>query len=161
MSRGARILIENVCYHIFNRGNQKQNIFLEDSDYEKFLQILKHYKKKYHFRLNAYCLMPNHFHLIIEIRKTNELAKIMQGLTQTYTVWFNNKYNKTGHLWQGRFKSMLIQKDKYLIDCLKYIELNPIRANIVSSPEDYSWSSWRERTLTKNKFNLIDQPKIT
>ena len=160
MPRVARILLDNACYHIINRGNQKQNIFQEEPDFEKYLEILRHYKKKYNFKLYAYCLMPNHIHLVIDIRKTSDLAKIMQGLTQTYTVWFNNKYNKVGRLWQGRFKSMLIQKDKYLIDCLQYIELNPVRADITSSPADYSWSSWQERTLTNNKFSLSDLPEI-
>jgi len=160
MPRVARILLDNACYHVINRGNQKQNIFQEEPDFEKYLEILRHYKKKYNFKLYAYCLMPNHIHLVIDIRKTSDLAKIMQGLTQTYTVWFNNKYNKVGRLWQGRFKSMLIQKDKYLIDCLRYIELNPVRADITSSPADYSWSSWQERTLTNNKFSLSDLPEI-
>jgi len=160
MPRTARILLNNVCYHIINRGNQKQNIFLEKLDFEKYLEILKHYKNKYNFKLYAYCLMLNHVHLIIDVRKTKDLAKIMQCLTQAYTVWFNNKYNKVGRLWQNRFKSMLIQKDKYLIDCLEYIELNPVRAKIVSSPVDYSWSSWQERMFAKNSFNLLDPPDI-
>jgi len=160
MPRSARVLLENSCYHIINRGNQKQSIFLEKLDFENYLEILKHYKNKYYFKLYAYCLMPNHIHLIIDVRKTNDLAKIMQGLTQVYSVWFNNKYNKVGRLWQGRFKSMLIQKDKYLIDCLIYIELNPVRANIISSPGEYTWCSWKERILVDNKFGLLDPPEI-
>ena len=160
MPRVARVLLNNACYHIINRGNQKQKVFLEESDFEKFLEILKHYKKKYNFRLYAYCLMPNHFHLIIDVRKTGDLAKIMQGLTQAYSIWFNNKYNNVGRLWQGRFKSMVIDKDKYLLDCLEYIELNPVRANIVSSPTSYSWSSWQERVLGKNEFKFLDLPEI-
>lgn len=164
MPRTVRILLEGACYHIINRGNQKQLIFLEKVDYERFLLILKHYKKKYKFKLFAYCLMPNHIHLIIEVNKADELAKIMQGVTQVYTLWFNKKYKKVGHLWQGRFKSMIIQKDKYLIDCLTYIELNPIRANLVSFPKDYPWSSCKERHFGTNsldtKRGLLDVPKI-
>ena len=160
MPRAKRILLDNVCYHIINRGNQKQKIFLENSDFEKYLEILKHYKKKYSFKLYAYCLMPNHIHLIIDIRKMGDLARMMQGLTQTYTACFNNKYNKVGRLWQGRYKSMLIQKDRYLIDCLEYIELNPVRANMVSYPGAYSWSSWQERMFAKDRFNLLDLPEI-
>jgi len=160
MSRIARVLLNNACYHIINRGNQKQKVFLEESDFEKYLEILKHYKRKYSFRLYAYCLMLNHIHLIIDVKKTGDLAKIMQGLTQAYSIWFNNKYNKVGRLWQGRFKSMVIDKDKYLLDCLEYIELNPVRANIVSSPASYPWSSWQERILGKNEFKLLDLPEI-
>lgn len=160
MPRTARVLLDNACYHIINRGNQKQKIFFEKLDFEKFLEILKHYKKKYNFKLYAYCLMPNHIHLIIDVRKTNDLAKIMQGLTQTYTIWFNHKHKTVGRLWQGRFKSMLIQKDRYLIDCLGYIETNPMRANLVSSPADYPWGSWQERILAKNGFGLLNIPEI-
>ena len=136
MSRSKRLLLKNVCYHIINRGNQKQKIFIEDVDFKKYLEILQHYKNKYYFKLYAYCLMPNHIHLIINIRKTGDLAKIMQGLTQTYSIWFNKKYTKVGRLWQGRFKSLVIQKDEYFIDCLKYIELNPVRANLTTSPSE-------------------------
>ena len=160
MPRTKRVLIKKACYHIINRGNQKQNIFLETSDYEKYLEILKHYKNKFKFKLYAYCLMPNHIHIIIDIKRTGDLAKIMQGITQTYTVWFNNKYDKVGRLWQGRFKSMVIQKDEYLFDCVKYVELNPIRAEITSFPIEYSWSSWRERTLTERNSTLLDTPDI-
>jgi len=99
--------------------------------------------------------MPNHIHLIIEVKKLNDLAKIVQGLSLTYTLWFNNKYDKVGHLWQGRFKNMIIQKDRYLIDCLNYIEYNPVRANLTLSPIDYQWSSWKCRTLN-TKSDLLD-----
>lgn len=155
MPRGPRLLISNACYHIIQRGNQKQNTFLENADFEKYLQILLHYKIKYGFKLYAFCLMPNHIHLIIELKKINDLSKIMQGVSLTYVLWFNKKYGKVGHLWQGRFKNMIIQKDRYLIDCLNYIEYNPIRAKLISSPLEYMWSSWKDRTLNTTS-NLID-----
>lgn len=160
MPRGARILLNNVCYHIINRGNQKQHIFLDDSDFEKYLQLLKHYKRKCGFKLFGYCLMPNHVHLILEPKQPGQLAKVMQVITQTYTAWFNNKYKKTGHLWQGRFKSMVIQKDNYFIDCVYYIEANPVRADLVPSPSDYLWSSYKERVFG-NKNGLLDFPDST
>lgn len=155
MPRTTRLLLSDVCYHIIQRGNQKQNIFLEEEDFKKYLQLLLHYKTKYKFKLYAYCLMPNHIHLIIEVKEENNLAKIMQGISLTYTLWFNKKYVKTGHLWQGRFKSGVIQKDRYLLDCLNYIEYNPLRANLTSSPVDYMWSSWKYRTLN-TKSSLLD-----
>jgi len=131
------------------RGNQKQYTFIEDEDFNKYLELLKHYKNKYYFRLYGYCLMPNHVHLIMEPKKPSTLGKIMQGLNLAYTIWFNKKYNKVGHLWQGRYKSNLIQNDKYMLNCIEYVELNPIRSNIRKSPFDYSWSSWNEVWGTK------------
>lgn len=104
--------------------------------------------------------MPNHIHLILEVSKGADLRKIMQCLNQTYTIWFNEKYKKVGHLWQGRYKSMVIQKNKYLLDCMQYVELNPIRANLVKSPFDYLWSSWQKR-LGCEQNDLIDTPTLT
>jgi len=155
MPRGPRILLDNVCYHIINRGNQKQNLFLGESDFEKYLQLLKRYKKKYAFKLFGYCLMPNHIHLILELKRPQSLSKLMQGITQTYTAWFNKKYKKVGHLWQGRFKSMIIQKDDYFMECTYYVEMNPVRKALTSSPMEYIWSSYRDRTLG-NKNGLLD-----
>jgi putative transposase len=160
MPRGKRLLIPNICYHVVQRGNQKQNIFRENADFEKYLQILSHYKKKYRFKVYAYCIMPNHIHLMVEVEKLNNLAKIMQGTSLTYTLWFNKKYGKVGHLWQGRFKSMAIQKDRYLIDCVNYIEYNPLRADLVKSPLDYIWSSWKNRTLGTKSLLLDPLPAL-
>jgi putative transposase len=141
------------------RGNQKQATFIEETDFMKYLDILRHYKRKYHFRLYGYCLMPNHVHLILEIKKSGDLSKVMQGLNQTYTIWFNEKYKKVGHLWQGRYKSKVIQKDKYMLECIAYVELNPLRANIANSPFDYHWTSWRPR-LGYIKDDLLDTPEL-
>jgi len=155
MPRGARILLHNVCYHVINRGNQKQVIFLENTDYEKFLQILKHYKKKYKCKLFGYCLMPNHIHLILDPKEPLSLPKLMQILTQVYSTWFSEKYKKGGHLWQGRFKSKIINKDEYFLECIYYVEINPVRAGMISSPADYPWSSYQERVLG-NKNGFLD-----
>ena len=155
MPRGPRLISDNACYHLMVRGNQKQKTFIENEDFAKYLALLKHYKRKYRFRLYAYCLMPNHVHLIVEVERSSILGKIMQGLNQSYTIWFNKKYSKVGHLWQGRYKNMLILKDKYLLDCMEYVELNSIRANMHKSPFDHPWNSWRERT-GHNKGGLLD-----
>ncbi|MCX5709649.1 MAG: transposase [Candidatus Omnitrophica bacterium] len=160
MPRGARILLRNVLYHIINRGNQKERIFLEGSDYQEYLRILKHYKCKFRFKVFGYCLMPNHVHIMLELKNPQDLAKIMQCLTQTYTKWFNKKYEKVGHLWQGRFKNMVIQKDDYLINCISYVEANPVRAGIVRFPADYCWSSYKDRVFG-NKNALLDLPDST
>ncbi|MCM8801109.1 MAG: transposase [Candidatus Omnitrophica bacterium] len=159
MASGPRILLDNTTYHIMVRGNQKQNTFLEKEDFLKYIEVLRHYKRKYACKIYGYCLMPNHVHLILEVKKGQDLVKIMQGINQTYTIWFNKKYKKTGHLWQGRYKSMVIQKDKYLLTCIEYIELNPLRANITNSVFNYPWSSWQVRFDYK-KDGLLDQPEI-
>jgi len=147
MPTGPRVVMDNVCYHIITRGNQKQRIFRENSDYREYLDRLRKYKKRCSFSLYAYCLMPNHIHLLGEIQKASELASLMSSLLRSYTAYFNNKYGKVGHLWQGRFKSKIILKDRYLIDCINYIEANPVRANISTTLDEYSWSSYRERVL--------------
>jgi len=141
------------------RGNQKQITFIEEEDFAKYLDLLRHYKREYGFKLYGYCLMPNHVHLILEVKNGIDLSKIMQGLNQAYTLWFNKKYEKVGHLWQGRYKSMVIQKNKYMLDCLEYVELNPVRANISKSPFDYPWSSWKAR-LGYMKDGLLDAPEL-
>jgi putative transposase len=140
-----RLALDNASYHVMVRGNQKQAIFLEEADFLKYLEILRHYKRKYKFKLYGYCLMPNHVHLIIDVENAKDLCKAMQGLSLTYTLWFNKKYKKVGHLWQGRYKNMLIQKNKYMVDCIEYVELNPMRANLARSLSEYPWSSWQTR----------------
>ncbi|MBP7215873.1 MAG: transposase [Candidatus Omnitrophica bacterium] len=160
MARGQRMLVKNTYYHVYNRGNQKQTVFLDEEDYISFLDLLKHYKRKFGFKLYSYCLMPNHFHLIIFPRKPEALPEIMKPICQTYTLYFNNKYKKVGHLWQGRFKNRMIGKNDYLLDCIAYIESNPVRANLAAAPIDYSWSSYKQRTLGDNHM-LIDIPDAT
>ena len=147
----GRVILEGVCYHIITRGNQKQNVFIQENDCEEYLKRVKYYKRKYKFRLYGYCLMPNHIHLFGEIGRKEDLAKFMQGVSRSYTAHFNEIYDKVGHLWQGRFKSKIIIKDQCLINCISYIELNPIRTNMVQFPQEYKWSSFAERNLNVAK----------
>jgi len=102
MPTGPRLLLANACYHIITRGNQRQQVFLEERDYKAYLLSLRRYKKRYGFLLYGFCLMPNHIHLVGEPKELKGLAKFMQGLTRSYTAYFNRKYKKVGHLWQGR-----------------------------------------------------------
>lgn len=159
MINRKRLLLDNAYYHVMARGNQKQNIFLEDKDYEMYLQLLSHYKRKHKFKLYTWCLMPNHIHLILEINNCLDLSKIMQGLSLAYARRFNKKYGKVGHLWQGRYKSMVIQKERYVLDCISYIEMNPVRADIIQSPIDYAWSSYKLRVSGKKDY-LLDSPSF-
>jgi putative transposase len=130
-----------------SRGNRKQQVFIETDDYRKYLSLMRKYKYKYPTRIYAYCLMPNHVHLMLDPEKCNTLARFMHGVNTSYSKWFNEKYEKIGHLWQDRYKSYVIQKDDYLIDCLNYIEYNPVRSKIALRPNEYSWSSYQARIL--------------
>jgi len=156
MPRSARILIRNACYHIIARGNQKQEVFFEAADYKAYLRLLKKYKIKYRIKLYCYCLMNNHVHMLVEPEEPHCISAAMQGLSQSYSIWFNAKYNKVGHLWQDRFKSMIIQKDEYFLTCMNYIEANPVRGNILANPLDYPWSSHKER-IFGIKNGLLDE----
>jgi len=147
MTIKPRILIEHAAYHILLRGNQRQNTFKQDRDRSKFLMLVKKYKKRHKARLYAYCLMTNHVHLLLDPSEKYSLQKIMHGISMSYAKYFNYKYEKCGHLWQGRYKNYAIQKDQYLLNCANYIEMNPIRSKICQNPEDYPWSSYKGRIL--------------
>jgi len=149
MPRSARITIQKACYHIITRGNQKQTVFKEPADFQKYLLLLTRYKQKHSFKLYCFCLMPNHVHMIIEVDKPEALNKIMRGLNLSYTLYFNLKYQKVGHLWQDRFKSKIIEKDAYLLECINYIETNPIRASLASNLNEYPWNSWNFKEDSK------------
>ena len=155
MPRGARITVTNGCYHIITRGNQRQTVFADPKDYEKYLALLIKYKKKCKCKLYCFCLMPNHVHLIIETQTPETLKKFMQGLNLSYTLYFNSKYDKVGHLWQDRFKSKLIQKDAYLLECMDYIESNPLRAALVLKINEYPWNSYLLRTTGSDTIDNL------
>ncbi len=140
MARPPRIEYPGAFYHVIVRGNQGQNIFSDRQDRIEYLNRVMHYKHKCGFVLYAYVLMSNHVHLLVETT-TTPLSKIMQFLNFTYTRRFNRKYGKTGHLFQGRYKAFLCDRDTYLLALVRYIHLNPVRAGIVRWPHEYEWSS--------------------
>jgi len=156
MSNAKRILMENVCYHLITRGNQKQKVFSCREDHLVYLSLLGRFKRKYKFRVYAYCLMPNHVHILGEAENHLLLSNFMHDLNRTYTFYFNNKHKKVSHLWQGRFKSMIISKDNYLIDCINYIELNPLKTDLAKQLSEYPWSSYNARALGKDD-KIIDE----
>jgi len=142
MARPLRITIPNLPFHILDRGNNRQVVFREEQDFIYFLKLLKKYKKELKFQLYHFCLMPNHIHFMVEPTLEGSLPKIMMRLTLAYSSFFNKKYRGVGHVWQGRYKSSLIDKEDYFIQCGVYIELNPVRAGLVSRPEDWRWASY-------------------
>ncbi|MBU0502878.1 MAG: transposase [Candidatus Omnitrophica bacterium] len=158
MPRIARLTMDNTAYHIITRGNQKQCVFREPADYEKYLYLLQKYKQRFKAKLYCFCLMPNHIHLLMDVPIKTSLNKIMRGLNLSYTRYFNEKYNTVGHLWQDRFKSKIIQKDSYLLQCIEYVENNPVRASLVTQIGRHRWSSYfarkEEWTLLDNLFSI-------
>lgn len=158
MPRIARVTMDNAVYHIITRGNQKQLVFKGLEDYKEYLQLLAKYKKRYRFKLYCFCLMPNHVHMILEVAQPCVVNKIMRGLNLSYTLYFNDRHKTVGHLWQDRFKSKIIQKDAYLLECISYIETNPLRASLTSRIEEYPWSSYifkkENNPILDNLFSL-------
>jgi len=141
MARPLRIVYGGAFYHVTARGNEKRDIFLSRSDYEKFLSYLAESAHKHAVILYAFTLMSNHYHLIVETPNAN-LSAFVHTVNSAYTTYFNLKRKRVGHLFQGRFKSILIDKDNYLLELSRYIHLNPVRAGIVSKPRDYPYSSY-------------------
>jgi len=152
MARKPRIEFPGAFYHVIARGNNKQRIFINDDDYKYFLERLGQYRERFNFTLYAYVLMPNHIHLLIETDKF-PLSRIMQALQFTYTQNFNRRHKKTGHLFQGRYKAILCQKESYLLELIRYIILNPVRGRLIKKPVDWRWSSYYD--IFKIKENHI------
>jgi putative transposase len=155
MARKPRVHCPGALYHVISRGNQKQDIFLDDKDLQAFLSYLSEYKTRYPFHLYAYCLMKNHFHLLLGVEGT-PLGKVMQSLLFRYTRYFNKRYGKVGHLFQGRYRAILCDKDAYLLKLVRYVHLNPIRAKVVTDPERYPWTSHLSY-LGKAKQGLVEE----
>ena len=142
MARAYRLQAEDCFYHVTGRGNDRKQIYASDYDYRKFLEYVLTAKKRFDFYLYAYVLMPNHYHLLIKTRHAN-LSKIMHNINSSYTTYYNIKHNKTGHLFQGRYKSIVVDADSYFSALTKYIHLNPVKAKMVELPEEYNWSSYK------------------
>jgi len=142
MARKPRAEYENAFYHVICRGNNRQKIYLDREDYRVFLKYLKETKKKYFLKIHGYVLMKNHVHQLIETPEGN-LSAAMQSLLTRYVRYFNKRHKRTGHLFQGRYKAILCQKENYLLELVRYIHLNPVRANAVTRPEEWEWSGYR------------------
>ena len=147
MPRKPRFFLPDIPIHAIVRGNDKKNIFKDDSDKSAYLEIVKEASMDLQVFIHAYVLMDNHVHWLISSSFPENLSKFMQFLGRKYVPYFNHKYSKTGTLWEGRFKSSLINTDNYLLRCYQYIELNPVRAGMVNNPEEYVWSSYGANAL--------------
>lgn len=143
MPRIARILPEEGVFHVLTRGNNRQDTFHCPEDYQSYLEILKQVQRKHPFKIYHYCLMSNHVHLLLETISGSSLSVIMKKINLGYALYYKKRYRHVGHFWQDRFKSLLIEKDEYLLACAAYIELNPVKAGMVITPQEYGYSSYR------------------
>jgi len=158
MPRKPRVWYPGAVYHIMCRGNHRHEIYRDEEDRQVYITILLEAKENYQFRLLSYCQMTNHVHLQIET-STIEISQIMKRINMMYTLYFNKKYNFVGHLFQGRYRSELIETDPYNLETSRYIHLNPVRAGMVQAPQDYKWSSY-QNYLTNKEDNLVCVQKI-
>ena len=140
MARLPRLTLPGFPHHVMQRGNNRQAIFSSATDYQVLLEMLEQYARKFGVAIHAYVLMRNHFHLLATPETASSLPMMMQALGRRYVRHFNRLQSRSGTLWEGRYKSTLIQTDRYLLTCMSYIDLNPVRAGIVTQPQDYPWS---------------------
>lgn len=158
IARKQRVWFPGATYHIMERGIRRQEIYKEESDYQAFLAMLKSSLEKYECILHAYCLMTNHFHMLLETSKI-DISKFMKHLAGCYALYFNKKYMYQGHLFEGRYKAVLVKDDTYFLQTSRYIHLNPVKAGIVENAEDYLWSSYR--TMIRMNNDKITQNSRT
>jgi len=142
MPRRARLKVAGLPVHIIQRGNNRQACFFADEDYQFFLDCLARLAKRFRCALHAYVLMTNHFHLLLTSELEAGPSLLLKFLGQRYVQYVNRTYRRTGSLWEGRFRSSLVQTERYLLGCYRYIEMNPVRANMVKHPIEYPWSSY-------------------
>lgn len=159
MPRKPRFNLPGIPQHIIQRGNNREPCFYSEKDYLQYLEDLKQSASKYHCRIHAYVLMTNHVHLLVTPMIEDGVSQMMQSLDQRYVKYFNQAHKRAGTIWEGRFKSSLIDSDIYLLTCMCYIELNPVRANMVMHPGDYRWSSY-QRNAQVSDDKLIESHPI-
>ncbi|QAA75866.1 MAG: hypothetical protein BIP78_0098 [Candidatus Bipolaricaulis sibiricus] len=142
MARPLRIEFAGAVYHVTARGNAQQDIFVDDTDRLKFLEVLGSVVQRFGWVCHAYCLLPNHYHLLVETPDAN-LSRGMRQLNGVYTQAFNRRHGRVGHVLQGRFKAIVVEKDSHLLEVARYVVLNPVRAGMVRHPRQWRWSSYR------------------
>jgi putative transposase len=156
MARLPRLVIPNQPHHVIQRGNDRQAIFREAADYVAFLNWLREAARQFKVAVHAYVLMSNHVHLLASPSDQQGLSRMMQWVGRHYVPYFNHKYARAGTLWQGRFKATVIDSERYLMTCCRYIELNPVRAGMVAGPGDYPWSSYAHHIGLKSDPAVTD-----
>ncbi len=147
MARKPRHVLPGQALHLIQRGNNRQPIFFADNDYRFYHEVLDDAASRYECTVHAYVFMTNHVHLLLTPLTQTGPSRMMQSVGRRYVRYVNKAYQRSGTLWEGRFKSAIVDSERYLLACSRYIEMNPVRAGIVSSPQDYLWSSYRKNAL--------------
>ena len=147
MARMPRIIVPGQALHVIQRGNNRQVVFFADEDYQYYLDVLAENAANTGCQVHAYVLMTNHTHLLLTPASEESVSRMIQGIGRKYVRYINKMYRRSGTLWEGRFKSALIDSDRYLLTCSRYIELNPVRASMVNHPTEYRWSSHHGNAL--------------
>ena len=141
MGRIPREFYLSGLYHVYNRGNNRINVFPDSEDKEIFLNLINFYRERFGFKVYAVCLMDNHYHMIVETNRMHNISRVIHALKLAYSIRYRRKYKYVGHLWQSRFKSRVIEREKYFFECIEYIHDNPVKAKIAEFSSDYHYSS--------------------
>jgi len=155
MARLPRYFVEGQPQHIIQRGNNRELIFLHNADYQFYLDCLHYAIEKNKLLVHSYVLMSNHVHLLASPENKTSISKTLQSVGRRYVQYFNHTYKRTGTLWEGRYKATVIDSEQYLLTCMRYIELNPVRAGMVEQPNEYTWSSYANNAEGKNNKLII------
>ena len=159
MARLPRYSLSGQPQHIIHRGNNRETIFVVDEDYQFYLECLLAAASEHGVEIHAYVLMMNHLHLLVTPKTEKSISKFFQSVGRKYVQYFNHRYGRSGTLWDGRYKATVIESDVYLLDCCRYVELNPVRIGMVKHCEDYPWSSYHQNALGK-KDDLVTAHEI-
>ena len=149
MARLPRLFIKGCPQHLIQRGNNRHAIFFSDEDYIVYLAKLKDFSEHYEVKVHAYVLMTNHVHLLVSTEHEGAISKMMQSIGRYYVLYINKNYQRTGTLWEGRYRSTIVDSDNYLLTVMRYIEMNPVRAGMVEHPAEYPWSSYQANGVGK------------
>jgi len=156
MARKPRIFLPEIPQHVVQRGNNREPCFFAEEDYRYYLECLSEAAKKYDCQIHAYVLMTNHVHLLVTSNEEYALSGMMQSLGRRYVRYINHTYKRTGTLWEGRYKASLVQTENYLLACSRYIELNPVRANMIETTGEYMWSSYNHNAWGKEDICVTE-----
>jgi putative transposase len=161
MPRKPRFFLPGIPAHIVQRGHSREPVFFEESDYQAYLNWLKEAAERYDCAIHAYVLMTNHIHLLATPKDKDSISRMMQYIGRRYVPYINHSYGTSGSLWEGRFKASLVSDDQYLLTCMRYIELNPVRADMAKSPAHYRWSSYRHNTQGREDSIITEHALYT